>query len=157
VTFIDTLLIDGTDVAALPGVIAVDFIDGLYAPGARRGDDDDVPGRDGSLGAELPLAKYLITVPVWVKGATTAELNSNLRTLGPLVTGSRGLVTLTRRLDNGAGYDEHTAAGRFATGLTPTGERNQTAVALELQFYNLDGAWFDSGTSTWLVPMTRSI
>lgn len=147
-TFIDTLLIDGTDVAALPGVIAVDYIDGLYAPGARRGDDDEIPGLDGALGAQLPLAKYLITVPVWVSGATTAALNSNLRSLATAVTGTRGLVTLSRHLDNGAGYDTHTAPGRFATGLTPTGERNHVAVQLDLQFYNLAGAWFSSGAPT---------
>lgn len=149
-TFIDTILIDGTDVAALPGVIAVDYIDGLYAPGTARGDDDSIANADGWIGSKLPLDKYLITVPLWVAGATTGELNSNLAALGLIVRGDRGLVTLSRRLDNGAGYDTHTAPGRFAGGLTPTGERNHEALALDLQFYNLRGAWLDG--TTWLVP-----
>lgn len=152
-TYVDTLLVDGTDVAALPGVIAVDFIDGLFAPGTTRGDDDEIPRRDGALGAaNLPRAKYLITVPVWVMGATTADLVTNLAALGPLVRGTGGLVTLTRRLTTSGGHVDHTAAGRFATGLTPTGERNREAVALDLQFYNLDGAWTSDGGTTWLVP-----
>jgi hypothetical protein len=153
VTYVDTLLIDGTDVDALPGVIAVDYIDGLFAPGTTRGDDDEIPRRDGAVGApNLPRAKYLITVPLWVSGATTADLNTSLAALGPAVRGTTGLVTLTRRLTTSGGHVDHTAAGRFATGLTPTGERNHEAVALQLQWYNLDGAWTPDSGSTWLVP-----
>jgi len=153
VTYVDTLLIDGTDVAALPGVRRVGFIDGLYAPGAVRGDDDVIPGRQGQLGvAGLPLERYLITVPVWVSAVDTATLNTNLAALGLVVRGTGGLVSLTRRLTTSGGHVDHTAAGRFATGLTPTGERNRQAVALDLQFYNLDGAWTSDGGTTWLVP-----
>lgn len=149
--YVDTLLIDGTDVEALPGVIAVDYIDGLFAPGTTRGDDDIIPGRRGQLGVGgLPLDRYLITVPLWVSGANTATLNSNMAALGLVVRGTGGLVTLTRRLTSSGGHVDHTAAGRFATGLTPTGERNHEAVALQLQWYNLDGAWWDG--TTWLVP-----
>lgn len=148
-SYIDTLLIDGTDVRSLPGVFAVGFIDGLYAPGTRRDADDVIPGADGVTGAQVPLDKYLITVPIWISGATTAALNANVRAIGPLVTGTRGLVTLTRHLDNGAGYDTHTAPGRFATGLTLS-MVNLTQGSMDLQFYNLRGAWLD-GTD-WIVP-----
>lgn len=145
----DTLLIDGTDVRALPGVVAVGFIDGLYAPGTRRGDDDTIPGRQGQLGVLLPADKYLITVPISVAGSTTAQLNANLHSIGSAVAGSGGLVTLTRKLANGSGFDSHTANGRFVQGLQFT-LMNWTTAQTDLQFYNLDGAWW-TGTS-WRLP-----
>src|SRR5438309_1596874 len=112
-SYLNTLLIDGHDVAGLPGVFAVSEIDGLFAPGTTRGDDDPIPGADGQLGHGLPVDKYLITVTLWVGGTSTANLNANVKAIAPLVTGARGLVTLTRKLDNGAGFDSHTADGRF--------------------------------------------
>lgn len=148
--YTDTLLIDDTDVRDLPGVFAVDFIDGLYAPGDPRGDDDEIPTRNGALGAALPLAKYLITVSMGVKGATTAELNDNLASIAVTCRGvaGNGLVTLSRRLARTGGTQTHTADGRFATGLKLT-QANWSAGGLQLQFYNLSGAWFD-GTS-WVL------
>lgn len=149
--YTDTLLIDGTAVEDLPGVFAVDFIDGLYAPGDPRGDDDDIPTAWGSLGASLPVAKYLITVSLGVKGPTTAELNDNLAAIGVTCrgTGGDGLVALSRRLARTGGTQTHTADGRFAGGLKLT-QANWSAGGLQLQFYNLSGGWFDG--STWLVP-----
>lgn len=146
-TYLNTLLIDGTDVYDLPGVFAVDFIDGLDAPGTTRGDDDVIPGADGQLGHGLPVDRYLITVPLWVQGTSAADLNANVRAIGPLVTGARGLVTLTRKLDNGAGFDSHTAPGRFATGLGLS-RVSDTVGSMDLQFYNLNGRWFDG--SAWI-------
>lgn len=148
--FLDTLLVNGHDLRAMDGIRIVGYME-LFAPGDRRGDDSIVPGARGELGSQLPLAKYIFHVPIQVMGNTRGERNDNLRVLGSIVSGTGGLVTLTRRIatGSGSGYVEHTAPGRFITGLTPT-LLNHVTGRTELQFYNLKGAWFNG--SFWTIP-----
>ncbi len=118
----------------------------LFAPGDRRDGDDDSPGADGSYGNPTPLAKYILHIPIWVQGASRGERNDNLRTIGSYIGGAAngGLVTLERRIatGSGSGHVSHTANGRFVTGLSPSIINHLTGKT-ELQFYNLDGRWFD--------------
>lgn len=155
--FIDTILIggtSGTDIRALPW-LKVRGIDGIWAPGQRRGDDTVAAGADGEIGNELPLAKYVLTANVTIKGATRGERNDNLRSLMPIVSGTNGLLTIARRVATGStgdDYDEHESDFRFITGLTPQ-IMNPYMGFTQLQWYNLRGAWFSgSGRTVPIVP-----
>lgn len=152
-TYSNSLLIDGTNVTAFPGVFAVGVIDGLFAPGDRRGDDSEIPGRHGSIGARLPFAKYLISVPLWLRGDTVHELNRAMLDIGEMFRAApagSGLVQLSRHLD-GAGSTTlvHYAQGRYASGLNFQ-TVNHTAARTDLQVYNLSGSWWNG--SDWIVP-----
>lgn len=160
-TYADTLLVDGTDLSTLTGVTITDLT-GLFAPGTRRGADDVIPGRRGQVGAQLPYDAYAFTIPVLLDdgyptgGGLALNLRrgvflSHLRTLATALDGTNGLVTLTRRLTStdGTGYYTHTAAGRYV-GTTAIAMLNPAAGTTELQFVNLDGAWYDG--AAWLVP-----
>lgn len=145
--FLDTLWIDGNELRALSGLIVVGAIKGLRAPGERRGDDDVIPGRDGELGSQKPLAAYTIEIPVRIIGASRGERDDHMHNLGQLITGidSGGLVQLKRRrATNGASGDffEGTAKGRYLTGLSDD-VVNPTTGATSLQYRQLSGGWFD--------------
>lgn len=150
----DTLLINGTDLKSLPGVVLAD-LSGLLAPGRRRGEDLRIPGRNGVIGvADLPYAEYSFDVQIRVLPhnvdgsipdgvqARRAKMLANLSAVAVLL--SPGLVTLTRRVSDGASsYAEHTAAGRFVDGLQAA-LYNPVTGRTVLQFINLDGCWRDS-------------
>lgn len=157
-SYVDTLLVDGTDIQSLSGV-AVTSLTGLLAPGIRRGSPDVIPGRQGQLGAQLVYDAYPFSIPIIVFGGTgtdlqrraamIANLTAAIAAVGGQSTG--GLVVLKRRLAKvGGGYDTHTANGQFVRmNMTePNFETGQT----ELQFVNLDGSWWTGST-----PRTGSV
>lgn len=166
----DTLIVDGTDLQTLAGVW-LDDLGFLLAPATPRGEQDTIPGEDGRGGTDsdprgvgLPVDAYQFTVPITVQcqdgaGATSTVLAeargqfiANVRALAAAIQGSRGLVTLTRRLTNadGSGYDEETADGQFLGGLTPTSTDTPLRATFDLQFMNLSGRWYDG--SAWNIP-----
>ena len=153
-SFLDTLLIDGTNIRTIDGLAIVGAIQGLWAPGARRGDDDAPGGRDGELGAPLPLAKYVIEIPVQLTAASRGERNDLARSLGALIGGyaTNGLVQLNRHIATGTAGDHLTqlAQGRFITGLDMA-QINPRTGRTTLQYYNLSGGWND-GTGTYVIP-----
>lgn len=142
----NTLLINGNDLRTFFDGIRVVGDMHLYAPGTRRGSHDVIPGRAGQLGAELPYDAYAFSVTVFVSGSSREEMIANLMSLGTVLAGSNGLVTLTRRLAKvGGGFTSYTANGQFVQGLDLTLLNSQTGNT-ELQFINLDGSWWN-GTS----------
>lgn len=155
---VDTLLVDGVDIQSLDGIVVTDLA-GLFAPGRRRGSDDVIGGRDGVVGAALPLDAYSFTIPIRVDGGTNpdpvvrralmvANLRAAIAAVGGQATG--GLVALTRRLGKvGGGYDTHTTDGRHV-GLNSFALLNFDDGSTDLEFINLRGAWSD-GTD-WIVP-----
>lgn len=147
--FLDTLLIDGHDIRAMTGVRVVGFME-LFAPGDRRGDPDVIPGKNGELEAPLPRAKYVMSVPIRVLGATRGERNDNLRALAAICEGNQGIVPLWRRIATGSGddYVQHTTTGQFITGVSLS-LLNDTTGTTELQFYNMRGGWWDG--SAWIL------
>lgn len=148
-SFLDTLFIDGHDIRTLTGLKITGPIKGLWATGERRGDDDPIPARRGELGAELPLAKYVIEIPVRIFGANRGVRNDNLALIGSLIGGQsgNGLVTLKRRRATGSADDflEHTARGRYITGLSME-QVNDLTGRVTLQYWNLSGCWKDGST-----------
>lgn len=147
-----TLLFDGTDLQNLDGIALEQDLGWIFAPGTRRGSHDTIPGRQGQLGAQLPYDAYSFAVPITVLGDTHHEMLTILAGVGAALAGTNGLGTLERRLDDGAGgYVAHTAAGQFAS-FNSTSLLNPATGRTELTFANLDGAWYDAGSSTWLVP-----
>jgi hypothetical protein len=149
----NSLRIGGTKVENFPGRYTVDVIDGFWAPGGRRGDDYEIPGRNGSYGARLPYDRYLISISMFVMGATLDEFNSNVIALGQIFRASpenSGRIGLERRLYRGPGeWVAHTAQGRWATGMNLQ-MVNHTYARADLQIYNLSGAWWNG--SNWIVP-----
>lgn len=160
----DSLSINGTPIEGF-GVMVTDY-SGLFAPGTRRGDDDVIPGRRGQVGAELPYDAYVFSIPVtfanerdpvWTPHDFRIVSLQALASMGAYLAGNNGLVTLTRTLsaqvgvggEYEAGIVEHTAAGRYIGGTAVT-FLNPYNWTTELQFINLDGAWFDG--EDWLVP-----
>lgn len=145
-----TLLVNGTDLQTL--VIITDP-NCLRAPGIRRGDPDVVPLRRGRIGADLALDSYPFTVPVAIAGTNAADLEANIAALGVLLAAGTivgGRVSLERRLPKaGGGHNSFTAAG-FFEGFANWSFPGDFDVAVDLQFLNLDGGWFD-GTN-WIVP-----
>lgn len=143
----DTLLFAGTDLRAVGGVI-VNSLDGMFAPGTRRGQNDVIPGRRGQLGAELPYDAYNFDIPITILAATRHGMLTVLAAVGAALAGTNGLGTLERRLDDGAGgYVSHTAAGQF-TSFNSYSTLNAVSSTTVLSFVNLDGAWFSSGAPT---------
>lgn len=153
-SFLDTLFIDTHSIRAVDGLIVTGAIRGLFAPGERRGDDDAPGGRDGELGAELPLAAYVIEIPIRILGASRGERNDNIINLGNLIGGKagNGLVQMSRRIATGTGgdYAEAFAKGRYLTGLTFDVVNPYTG-ASTLQYKNLSGAW-NPGTGVFDYP-----
>jgi hypothetical protein len=162
-TLPDTLLVGSTDIQSLAGIVVEDF-SGLFAPGTRRGQNDVIPGRQGQLGAPKVYDAYAFSIPITVLPyasdgtmastlqARRAQTIANLRAASAALAGTNGLVALTRRLSSGASsYVSHTCSGEFVEGLGLTLLNTETGQT-ELQFVNLDGAWWDAATSTWLVP-----
>ena len=150
----DTLLIDGYDIrSAFAGVSVVGQLN-LFAPGARRGSDDVVPGRTGQLpNPQLRLDAYEFQVTVQITGANRGERNARLHSLASVLNGTAqdGLVTLTRHLANSTndGVDVYTANGRFVHGLSMQ-LFNPFMGRCDLVFLNLDGGWRNSGgTLVW--------
>lgn len=156
--YVDTLMVDGTDLQSLTGIVVQD-LSGLFAPGTRRGSNDVIPGRDGQVGAALPLDAYSFSIPIVVDGGTDpdpvarrAVMVANLRAAVAAVGGQStgGLVALTRRLGKvGGGYDIHTADGQHVA-LNTFSLMNFDNGKTDLEFINLNGAWLDG--STWIVP-----
>lgn len=148
-----TLLVDGTDLRTLDGVTITDRnLVSLYAPATRRGQHDVIPGKRGQLGAELAVDAYTFTVPVAVTGTDEADLEQNLSVLASTVAGGStgGLVSLARRLAKvGGGYNTHTASGAFA-GFANFNVPGPLDIEVDLQFINLDGAWFNG--TYWQTP-----
>lgn len=155
----DTLFVNGHDLMLQPGIV-VEHLDGLHAPGTRRGGNDTVPQRRGQLGAPLPLDAYQFAIPVvilpqydGVENLPVATLPQrrtamvrNLWRLARLCQGSEGLVTLRRRLSNAAGHVDTVANGQFVDGLAATTLNAETG-RTELNFVNLDGCWYDADES----------
>lgn len=143
-SFLDTLFVDGHSIRAIDGLQVVGAIRGLWAPGERRGDDDAPGGRDGELGAELPLAAYVIEIPIRITGTSRGDRNDNIRNLGALIGGSagNGLVQMSRRVATGSAGDylEAFAQGRYLTGLTFDVVNPYTGTS-SLQYKNLSGGW----------------
>ena len=151
--YLDNLLVDGQGVREVDGLIITGPIKGLWAPGERRGEDDVVPGRDGELGSQKPLAAFVIEIPIRILGANRGERNDNLHELGQLITGidNGGLVQLVRRrATNGTSGDylQTTARGRYLTGLS-VDVVNPTTGAASLQYKNLSGGWFNGTRYTY--------
>ncbi|SRR6266705_1141473 len=157
----DTLLVGSTDIQSLAGIVVEDF-SGLFAPGTRRGQNEVIPGRQGQIGAEKVYDAYAFSIPITVLPhasdgsvssnlqARRAQVIANLRAASAALAGTNGLVTLTRRLsDSATTYVSHTCAGEFVQGLGMTLLNVETGQT-ELQFVNLDGAWWNG--SAWLVP-----
>lgn len=146
-----TLIVDGTDLRTLDGVIVTDpnFLS-LYAPGTRRGGHDVIPGERGQLGAELPVDAYNFAVGVAVSGTDEADLEQNLHALASACAGTNGLVSLERRMAKvGGGYDTHTASGAF-NGFANFNAPGELDIEVDLQFVNLDGAWYNG--TFWQFP-----
>lgn len=145
----NTILVNTLDVYELPGCEVVGEIEGIFAPGERRGDDDPIPGADGELLAELPLAAYIITIPLRIFGATGGLRNANIRNLSALLSGwdRNGLVDLERRIENPDGsFDPGTAPGRFITGLSPN-VVNPTSGRTSLKYKQGAGFWLNGTTA----------
>lgn len=137
-----TLLFDSTDLQDVEGVTVTDWGEALIAPKVRRGQHDTIGGRDGWLGASLPLDGYNFDVTVKIEGDTEADMWANIDILSDALEGVGGLGELERRLDDGMGsYVATFANGAFA-GINSTllNRENHTLV---LTFANLDGRWRD--------------
>lgn len=160
-TLPDTLLINGTDLQSIAGIVVEDF-SGLFAPGRRRGDDIPIPYANGATGVpNLPYEAYTFDIPVVVlesdgSGNTPstdygrrAQMIANLRSVATAI-GTTGLVTLTRRLANAGGtYDSHTCSARYLDGLGMELLNYHTGRTV-LSFLNLDGCWYDGAVA--MVP-----
>lgn len=153
--FLDTLLVNGHDLRALPYWEVVGSIDGLRSPLLRRGEHGLIPGRRGRVPTPLVLDYYPITVPGRIYGATRGERNDNLTDLLSLVSGlgASGLVDLERRIATGAA-DDHLAA--TAPGSSNPGYSwaiiNPNTGATALMYYQMTGLWSDDGGTTWTLP-----
>lgn len=142
----DTLLVDGTDLQSIAGIIVTN-LDGLLAPGTRKGENVPISGRRGVIGVPKVYDAYEFGVGIRVEGDDRAAMLATLATLSAVLDGDGGLVTLTRRLVSGSSYVEQTAAGEFVDGLQVALLNGWTGDT-ELQFVNLDGCWFASAAPT---------
>lgn len=153
-TLVDTLLVDGDDIQAIPGVV-VESLDGLLADAPYRGDNLTLPGRPGEIGVAKVRGAYTFDVLVALvpddeDGATAtteaarrAQFLVNLDALRALFP--TNLVTLTRRLTTADGYADSTCNAEYVPDtafvcLNPTNGRTV------LQFVNLDGGWTPEGS-----------
>lgn len=145
------LLFAGTSLKGLAGVIVTDWT-GLWTGLFRRGQYDTIANRNGAFGSALPLDQFNFSITVYIEGDTEAAMFSNLTAVASALTGSGGLGTLERRIDNGlGGYTSSYAAGAFA-GVSPT-LFNHDSGQIDLTFGNLSGGWFSDSGLTTRVPI----
>lgn len=149
-SYLKTLLVNGTDIRSLTGIRVLHM--DLRAPGTRRGSTEPIPGVRGQIVGDLPLDAYNFTVGILLNGSDEAVWTENLAAVcAVLCDVSTPKVTLERRLPASgmSPYKAMTARGMFTGGLNPTMFPGLVSGQTELQFANLDGAWWDAGTSTW--------
>lgn len=153
---IATLLIDGHDIrTAFPGLRVVSTMN-LYAPGGRKGEDQDIAGADGVVPVPgLPLDKYAFSFWVQAEGASPGAKEALIRSVASVMNGANhdSLVTLTRKLINvtNDGYDQCYCNGRFSTGLA-FDTLNPATGKSEFQFTNLNGYWRRSTDNAKVLP-----
>lgn len=136
----DTLLINGTDIATVTGLVVTDF-SGLHADGPYRGDNIVLPGSAGQVSYEKVRDAYPFDLPVVLTGDTRQQFIDRLAALRALMDGSN-LVTLTRRLTDAGmtGYVDTTCNAEYVAG-TAVNLLNASNGRTVLEFINLDGAW----------------
>lgn len=149
----DTLLVDGTDIKALSGVV-VNSID-YFAPAKRRGDNDTVPGRQGQIGHSKPLDSFSFSANITVKVTSGATVNlrrvnmvANLRAFMKSCRGDGGQVLLQRVLMTGESSTTTTEALGEFVGANSFSLLNYQTGKTEVEFINLDGAWSDTAYTT---------
>lgn len=149
----DTLLIDATDLRALPWLGILGDL-GLRGPANRRGDDTTIPFLDGDLETpNLPIASYTWDITVRINGATRGERNAHLDALGEVLDGAAGdgLVTFTRKLANSAdtGQVEFTTRGRcYSTDMFKL--YNPWSGVTVLHLKNIRGRWKRTSDGVWV-------
>ena len=117
----DTLLINGTDIATVAGLVVTDF-SGLHQDGPYRGDNLTIAGMPGAVSYVKVRDAYAFDLGVSLVGDTRQDFLDALDGLRALI-GADNLCTLTRRLTSTAlgGYTDTTCGTTYvtSTAITP--------------------------------------
>lgn len=140
----DTLLVNGTDLAAMGCVTApYEF---PYNSAAQRGELPQYDGFDGVTYFDQPYDAGLVPITVTlspacsgVSGGTWNALNDAFRALRLLCRPDRQ-STLVRRMEFSTGQEEHTAAAKLLDIVTT--RPSPTVMQCLIEFTLLDGCWF---------------
>lgn len=140
----DTLLIDGTDLAAAARIVQV--WEGVHVTPGNRGSGLVIPDRDGMVDFDRPFGANTLSLGLLLRGSSDVTgFNDAYRTLRRLVKPGRQ-VTLTRRQSFTTGTEDHTAAARYLDGLNPT-LLTPADGKMVLNFTILDGLWYGASQS----------
>src|SRR5690349_3053043 len=102
----DTLLINGTDISTVAGLVVTDF-SGLHQDGPYRGDNLTIPGMPGQVSYVKVREAYTFDLGIALAGDSRQDFLDALDGIRTLI-GSDNLCTLTRRLTSTAmaGYTD---------------------------------------------------
>ncbi len=136
---VDTLLINGTDIMTVPGLVVTDF-SGMHSDGPYRGENLTVPGMPGAVSYAKVRDVYAFDIGVALTGDTRQDFLDCLAGLRALMPSN--LVTLTRRLtDSGMfGYYDDNCSAEYVAGTAVT-LLNANTGRTTLEFLNLSGGW----------------
>lgn len=158
-TLVDDLLVNNTALSSITGLVVSEYP--FFGPGTRRGDNDTIPGRRGTIGSYKPLDAYSFSIPVGVMGCSATgyfpsslegqrvNMLQNIGYAANILSGNGGKVTLTRKIqtsETGA-YSLQDASGEFVQG-TAFDMFVPEAAKTELEFINHDGCWYDQAYTT---------
>lgn len=150
----ETVLVDGEDISAL-GARVIRVWDGAHTDAPEVGDALDIPGRDGVQEVARTFDATVLTLGLKLRADVLLTGYNDLKRALVMLCKPGQQITLTRRLSFSTGNEEHTAPGRYLSGLTPT--LATPAIGMHtLSFMVLSGVWFGTQVSTTPSP-TRLI
>jgi hypothetical protein len=130
---VDTLYINGVDIATVPGLVVTDF-SGVHLDGPYRGDNFTIPGMPGQVSYTKVRDAYSFDIGVAFTGDTRAEFLASLNGLRALMPTNLNLLSLI--LTGSAWYCHAEYVANTAISLLNPANGTTT-----LEFINLDGAW----------------
>lgn len=149
---VDTVLVDGVDLASAGRIIKV--WEGVHETAPLRGDLITIPGRDGLIDADRPFGALPFSLGLLIRGGApdVTGFNDAWRALKAIVKPDR-LVTLTRRLSFSTGNEDHTAPARLLGNIPPS-QQTPADYRIVLTWLLLSGFW--EGPATTLASTPRS-
>lgn len=145
----ETIFVDGVDLSDI--IDCITSLDGIYQTPATRGDNLVIPGVDGEIWLDKPIATSIIELGLMMKGDTTTKFNDGFRILRKRIPPGK-LLHLQRRMSYSIANETHEATGEYASGLNPTMQLmrfGKTTLGLRVH----SGLWYATSDTCFLTSV----